>query len=178
MSIGMILVYVWIWRRRHSDDFHLRVAFFLIPILLLLLLFRFIGENFFVWALPFGAILAFRDRKAFRLFWALSNLALLSSVMDSLLPYYLLPLAPWFQDLLVSMLAQVAPYRVGTPNGGVVEGLSVGKAFLSALGVVSFVLVLSFIRRLTLAPNRAEEKGHDPRVARFIHDSLMGEEEK
>jgi len=132
--------YFWMWRRRARTDLESATAHFGLSILALLLGFRFVGENYFVWLLPFGSILALKSRRATLLFWSVSLLALASALTDSLLPYYMLPMASWIGGYLVSIIQAAAPYRVA-PEGMVTGALSLGKVFLSALGVCAAVFL-------------------------------------
>ena len=106
--------------------------------------FRFIGENFVVWLLPFTAILSSEDARTRQLYWIISGIALLSSVTNTLLPYYFLPVAPSFQGALVGFLSAAAPYRAA-PGGLIPSGLTFGKAYLSALGVLMFTGLLMLL---------------------------------
>lgn len=147
-------VYFWSWQHRHSDDFVVNLISMALPILVLLLLYRWVGENFFIWILPFLSIIFVNDNRGKLLYWMISLTALLSSVTDSLLPYYLLPLAPWIGNLLTGGLSAVAPYRTGAGQGNH-SGLNVGKTILSTLGVIAaFLLILTFIRLLSVAKER------------------------
>ncbi len=143
-GILTLLVYLLMWRHSHSSDFTLSMSAFATPIAVLLLAYRFVGENYFIWLLPFAAILALKSSRGRALFWFLSLTALLSSVVDSLLPYYMLPMAPWIGGYLVEALSFVSPYRVA-PIGEVALGLTAGKLVLAALGVVSAVVVFLMI---------------------------------
>jgi hypothetical protein len=132
--------YFWMWRRRANNDLESAAAYFGLPILMLLLAFRFVGENYFIWLLPFGTILALKRTRVTLLFWSLSLLALVSALTDSLLPYYMLPMASWIGGYLVSIIEAVAPYRVA-PQGVVTGAISLGKVFLSVLGVSATAIV-------------------------------------
>ncbi len=94
-----------------------------------------------MWIIPFSSILSAKSLRIDRTHWSISILAFISSITDSLLPYYMLPVSPWIGGLLVSMLGLAAPARVA-PSGVPVEGITFGKIFLSALGVISFVILL------------------------------------
>jgi hypothetical protein len=137
--------YVWMIRSNTEVGLESASVYFGLPVLVLLLAFRFVGENYFVWLLPFASVLALRSRRIRSLYWAVSLVALVSSMTDSLLPYYLLPAAPWIGGYLVEVLQAVAPYRVA-PQGSVTGGLSLGKLLLSALGV-SAAAVLTMTAR-------------------------------
>ena len=159
ICVGLILSYVWIWRHKESPNFAFMTAVsFFLPISSLLLFYRFVGENFLIWILPFVAIFSVKDVWEKRIYWILSLIGLIASVTDSLLPFYLLPISPWMGGFLVKVMTLIAPYRIA-PNGNVLQGLSVAKIFLSLLGVLSFffltILTLRVIKRKdceTVAP--------------------------
>jgi hypothetical protein len=132
----MLTAYFYMWKTKSTHSLFVTVKFFALATAVPLLAYRFVGENFFIWLLPFGSILALEGLTVRRLHLCLSLVALLSSVTNSLLPYYMLPLAPWIGNFLVSILTTAAPYRVA-PSGEVIQGLSLGKLFLSSLGIVS-----------------------------------------
>lgn len=130
----LVVSYAWMWKRGSKVELKSAATYFGLPVLILLLAFKFVGENYFVWVLPFASVLALGGKRVSLLFWLLSGVALVSSLTDALLPYYLLPMAPWIGGYLVSVLQAVAPYRVA-PQGSVIEALSLGKVILSALGI-------------------------------------------
>ena len=144
------IAYVWMVRTGKKGMLSY-ATFFGIPVLFLLIFFRFVGENYFVWVLPFASILALRSRTGRYLFWSVSVLALIANFADSLLPYYMLPMAPWIGGFLVNALSFAAPYRVA-PSGSVVATLSAGKVFLGSLGVLSAVLLLLLARNWVAGP--------------------------
>jgi Gpi18-like mannosyltransferase len=137
----LMITYVWTCKGRSASDLVSGSVYFGLPILVLLATYRFIGENYFVWILPFASILASRASRTRTLYWVLSIVALVSSITNSLLPYYMLPMATWIGGYLASFLFVVAPYRVG-PQGSVTQALSVGKVFLSALGICTTALLI------------------------------------
>jgi hypothetical protein len=104
-------------------------AYFGISIIPLLLLFRFVAENYFVWLVPFLSIFALGNKRVKYLLWALTSVAFLSSITNSLLPYYMLPMAPWIGGFLAGLLSVATPYRVSSA-GAVASTFSVGKIFL------------------------------------------------
>jgi hypothetical protein len=133
--------YLWMWRRKVNVDQESGAIYFGLPILVLLLAFRFVGENYFVWLLPFGSILA-TTRTRISLLLILSLLALASALTGSFLPYYLLPVASWNGGLLVSIIEAAAPYMVA-PGGTVTAAASLGKVLLSVLGSATAILTLT-----------------------------------
>lgn len=136
----LAIAYVWMWRRSPVFDLFSASIYFGLPILVLLAAFRFVGENYFIWVLPFAAIIASRGGHYKVLFWAMSILALVSSMTDSLLPYYVLPMAPLIGHYLVGILGSVAPYRVAA-GGSVTQALSLGKLYLSAIGLLATAIL-------------------------------------
>ena len=138
------ITYFWMVKNGRRGIFPY-VSYFGIPVIFLLLFFRFIGENYFVWVLPFASILALQGRSGRYLFWSVSVLALIVSFTNSLLPYYMLPMAPWIGSFLVDALSFATPYRVA-PSGSIIATISAGKVLLGALGILSAVLLVLLAR--------------------------------
>jgi hypothetical protein len=132
-------LYYWM-ARKSANGVYVYAAYFGLSIIPLLLLFRFVAENYFVWLVPFAAIFSLQQRRGRILLWGLSLVALLSSVTESLLPYYMLPIAPWVGGYLVEALSLFSPYRV-TVAGVVSNASPVGKLYLSGLGIISAALL-------------------------------------
>jgi hypothetical protein len=150
LAAALLAIYAWIWiKRSQSNDFLFVIGAFVFPIISILLFYRSVGENFFIWILPFLSIIAVRDFLSRRLYWILSAVALISSVTDSLLPYYMLPMSPWIGGWLVGVLHLAAPYRVA-PTGSVVQGITIGKAILSLLGIAASLILFFLGYRLSL----------------------------
>ncbi|MCL4517915.1 MAG: hypothetical protein M1587_01815 [Thaumarchaeota archaeon] len=148
VSLG--LSYVWIWKHRRMQDVTtLSIVAFFLPVGCLLLFYQFTGMNFFVWILPFAAILSTKDIWWTRLYWILSLLVLVSSVTDGLLPYYMLPIYPWMGGFLVHAMNMLTPYRVA-PTGSVAQGFSIGKIYLASSGILAFILVALMMVRLVI----------------------------
>lgn len=142
VAISLVVSYYFLLRKKTlQDDLTAVSCFFLIPVISLLLFYKFVGENYIVWLIPFSAILSVRSHRMEWKHWSISLLAFLSSITDSLLPYYMLPLSPWIGGLLIAMLGLAAPARVA-PTGTAVQGITIGKLFLSALGLISFLILL------------------------------------
>ncbi|MDA4129586.1 MAG: hypothetical protein OK457_02335 [Thaumarchaeota archaeon] len=149
--LGMTLTYLVIFRSRSPlHDSVTTVCFFLIPIIVLLMFYKFVGENYFVWMIPFSSIIAVNIKRINRAHWSISLVAFISSITDSLLPYYMLPVSPWIGGFLIAVLGLVASDRVA-PNGTGIQGITFGKIFLSTLGIISFgILVLMLITTVSL----------------------------
>ncbi|MDG6925605.1 MAG: hypothetical protein JRN09_03535 [Nitrososphaerota archaeon] len=147
-------IYYWMVRKNSVDLFSL-AAYFGLALIPLLLFFRFVGENYVVWIIPFVSILAIQTKRAKILLWSLSLVAFISSITDALLPYYMLPLAPWIGKYLVGLLSLTIPYRVA-PGGAVTQTVSFGKLFLSGLGVLSAILLVLITITWIMAENRSD----------------------
>lgn len=142
-----LLVSYWLlWRAPRNSGFLGLTLSFALPIASLLFAYRFVAENFFIWILPMAALLCVGDSRGQKIYWSLSIVALLSSVTDSLLPYYMLPMAPWIGGFLVGLLALANPYRTGT-TGPAVTGLTIGKAYLAAIGLLAGALLVLMVRQ-------------------------------
>ncbi|MDG6923860.1 MAG: hypothetical protein JRN67_11290, partial [Nitrososphaerota archaeon] len=157
---SLAVAYLWMSRARLAD-LSVYATYIAIPIVLLLFFYRFVAENYFVWVIPFAAILALPGRRR-ALFWAVSGLAFVSSVTDSLLPYYMLPVAPWVGNLLVNMVSFAGPYRVAQ-SGVIASTFSFGKLYLAGLGITSAVLLTLIL--LSWTSNPESKKGPDEEVS-------------
>ena len=160
VAVVLVVSYYWMAKRR-SPGIYQTAILFALPILLLLLFFRFAGENYFVWLLPFASVLAVLDPRQKILYWGVSLVALLSSMINSFLPYYMLPMAPWLGNYLASALTAVAPYRVA-PGGVVAQGLTLGKGMLAALGIATAGLLVAYATRWLSSTRR--ELGRESEV--------------
>lgn len=88
----------------------------LLFVLALFLSLRSVLEQWFVWALPFLIILCVGGKVKGRLFWGASILALLYACLNCPLPLFFLPLSPWTENSLVSMvnfILSFEPLRLG-----------------------------------------------------------------
>lgn len=172
VAVLLTAAYVWMWRRSPATALSSASVYFGLPILVLLAAFRFVGENYFVWILPFAAIIASRGIRYRWLFWAMSIVALVSSMTDSLLPYYMLPMATWIGGYLASLLVSVAPYRVA-PGGSVTHTLSLGKVFLAAIGFsATAILVLTareWLRGLRANLSGVSDQGSLETLVSFVN---------
>jgi Gpi18-like mannosyltransferase len=139
MSIS--LVYYAQLSSRRSIDLVEAARDIILPILMLLIFYRTVNPNFIIWIIPFAAILAAKSRPLYRLLWILSFIGIVASVSVSLLPYYLLPVAPWIGSYLAMALSLASPYRVA-PTGALIVGYTVGKLYLAGLSLSTFVVLL------------------------------------
>jgi len=115
VAVALVLVY---WRtvkitfQRPAYD----LAFvMLLPVLALFLSYRIICEQFFVWAIPFLVILCVGGRVKEAFYWAASIVALLYAVLNCPLPFFFLPLAPRYTNILLDMVHAiwaVEPLRI------------------------------------------------------------------
>lgn len=144
-------VYLLVYRSWRSDPTK-TILTFAVPVSASLLMYSFVGENFLVWLLPFLSLLAVDSKRTRYLLALVTVVGLISSMTNSLLPYYMLPVAPWFGSEIAAMLSFAAPYRVA-PSGSVAAGFSIGKIALASLGVFTSILLLllliTWLRSLT-----------------------------
>jgi len=87
----------------------------LLPLIALFLSYRIICEQWFVWLLPFLVILYVGGRVKRSLFWGASAVALLYSVLNCPLPFFFLPLSPWYSNSLLTLVSAfwtVEPVRI------------------------------------------------------------------
>jgi hypothetical protein len=144
LAVLLTMVYFWYWKRSPVGGLVRETYSFIVPLLALLLLYRFVAENYIIWLLPFLSLTYLKDRLTRGGYWSLSFVALLSSVSNSLLPYYMLPVAPWIGGTLVWMLGIIGPFRAA-PGGVLSPNWGVGKIVLSSLGVLSAVILSALL---------------------------------
>lgn len=151
--VALIISYYVIWRQVYSmDSLVPPLLAFSFPTLVVLLLFRFVGENFLIWILPFLALYSIKDNWIRTVSIALSALGLVSSVTNSLLPYYMLPVSPWLATWMEWILRVVNPYRVSS-SGSIAEGLTTGKLILMSYGILAFLMIGLLIFRIVSRRN-------------------------
>lgn len=108
-----------------------------LPLLALFLSYRIISEQWFIWALPFLVILCVAGCVKGAFYWGASILALIYVVLNCPLPFFFLPLAPWYSNTLLSMVHVV--WSIGL----------IRFVFLAILGCIfSIVLILMIIKLL------------------------------
>ncbi len=156
---SLLGVYTWIAVKSPNGKFHASSIAFALPITALLSVYWFVGENFIIWILPFAAILTLRGKIAKAGYWLISLLALLTSVTNSLVPYYLLPVAPWIGSFLVSIIVAISPYKVA-PQGTVSTGVGLGKVFLSAGGILSTLILILLAISWVRGQHRSSDELH------------------
>ena len=149
LIICALLACYYSWYRSKLRGVYWYATMLGVPVVILLTLYGYVGMNYFVWLIPFGSILATRSHRGKIFFWAMSLIAFFSSLVDSLPPYYMLPLAPWMSSFLVETLEFFNPYRV-EPSESIVPGMALGKLVLGVFGVASAIvlalLVLDWLR--------------------------------
>lgn len=148
LAVTLAVAYLLIWKRPTTTGLG-DAAGFALPLLCVLLLYRVVHENFFLWVLPLLAVLSAENPKLRKITWMLGALVFVSSITDTLLPYYMLPMYPWIGSQLTAVFTWLAPFRVapqpvlqGFCCGGVLPGVSVGKLALAAMGLASAVLLI------------------------------------
>ncbi len=139
----LILSSYWLLSLRlKKADFQNILLAYTLPLIPLLLGFEYVAENYFVWAIPTASILILSTRVGRIAFWMESFINFVSSVTNSLLPYYMLPLAYWIGPWLVATLGMLHPLQLGAA-GTIPAGVSIGKLYLAGLAIISaFMLSL------------------------------------
>jgi len=102
--ISLLLTYRAITKFSFEKRFYSLVTAFLLCILAFFLSYRAICEQWLVWALPFLVILYAKGSVKGWLYWGASLIALLYSILNSPLPFFFLPLVPWLQDSLLTLV--------------------------------------------------------------------------
>jgi len=125
-------------------------------VLAVFLSFRFIPEQFFVWALP-PMILAIAEERIEKwIYWAASALALLYAVTNLRLPFYFLPLYPWFPTLFQDWMHWFYRTIPQSPTSMAalpyVPHLSIGTVLAATLGTAFSLLMV--ITLLEILPQR------------------------
>ena len=115
LVVALVLVY---WRTGkitfQKSTYDLTLVM-LLPVFALFLSYRIICEQFFVWAIPFLVILCIGGRVKLAFYWAASMAALLYAVLNCPLPFFFLPLAPWYTNTLLGMahvVYAIEPVRI------------------------------------------------------------------
>jgi hypothetical protein len=149
--IALAISYFWMWKKRSfGNELWYSAIVFMLPMISLLLFYSLVGENFFIWILPFVSILSLKGNWIKRLYWILSLIVLITSMTNSLLPYYMLPVSPWIGGWLVNILHGVSPYRIA-PTGEVAQGVSIGKSVLVTLGISASAMLIMLYYKSTSA---------------------------
>ncbi|MBS7622713.1 DUF2029 domain-containing protein [Candidatus Bathyarchaeota archaeon] len=147
--------------RRRADSGPLSLAAFqLCSILSIFAGFRFVCEQFLVWALPYMVILAVAGKVKTREYWSLSSIALAYSLIHGLNGiFFLLPAWPWLGGLLLSVTRLVrGPVAADSGYGYELVSqphLSPVTLTLTVLGSAFTLIVAAIWKRLAL--NRAPD---------------------
>jgi len=89
----------------------------LLPVSALFLFYRFICEQWFIWAIPFLVILLVGGRIKKVYFWGVSIVALLYSLLNCPFPFFFLPLVPWCDSALlaaINIIWRIESFRIIT----------------------------------------------------------------
>jgi len=125
-------------------------------VLAVFLSFRFIPEQFFVWALPLMILAIAEERIEKAIYWAASAVALVYAVTNLKLPFYFLPLYPWIGTLLRDWMHWFYGAIPLTPTSMAalpyVPHLYLGSALAATLGAVFSLLMV--ITLLEILPER------------------------
>ena len=104
VAVALALVYWKTSRMTFQDSAYDLALVLLLPVLALFLSYRIIEEQYFIWAIPFIVILCIRGHVKPIYYWGASIAALLYAVLNCPLPFFFLPLAPWYTGTLLSMV--------------------------------------------------------------------------
>ena len=143
-------VYYFLARQKFAEPLLELCASSVMVISAVLLTFRFVGENFVVWIMPFLSILVVCGRVRNKLFWSLSGIALFFSITNSLLPFYMLPDVPWIGGTLSQVMTVLQPYR-SQAAGGTGLTSAAGSLYLVFLGIVFSFLMLALLYQVRAA---------------------------
>lgn len=140
---GVFLVIVY-WRisklKFHDAAFDLGGAM-LLSLLAWFLSFWLFVEQWFVWVLPFMIVLCVGGRIRSALYWSPSFVALSFAFLNCLLPFFFLPLAPWYTNTLLGMVYAI--WAIG----------SIRIILLSILGCVFSILLVFILLQLSKMKN-------------------------
>jgi hypothetical protein len=103
-AMALLLLFVY-WKT--SRGLFLSSPYGLISTLLLALTaiflsYRFVFEQWFIWAIPFFVILCINGTIKLRFYWGITGIALIYSILNCPLPVFFLPTYPYTRDILVS----------------------------------------------------------------------------
>ncbi len=142
---SLLLTYRVIAKFSFKNRNYALVTTFLLCILAFFLSYRAICEQWLVWALPFLVILYVGGYVKGWLYWGASFVALLYSVLNSPLPFFFLPLVPWFQSSLLALA-----YVFGTFD-------QLRIILLAVLGSLFSLLMLLCVLKLLKNPEPEQE---------------------
>jgi hypothetical protein len=158
-TLGLALLALVFWRigkLSFKSPFSDLASAQLACVVAILLSYRIIPEQFFVWALPFIILTAVEGRVEEILLRFPSAIALLYSVTNSVLPLYLLALTPWIGDGLAAVMRLIQPLRIRINGIGVAPTftprLSFGSVLLAALGVFFSALMIVLLMESLIKP--------------------------
>ena len=147
--LGILLLTVVFWKTnktKFDQQIQALASTQLACVLAIFLSQRIIPEQFFVWALPYIIILSLTGKVEEILYRVPSFIALIYSITNTLLPFYMLPLTPWIGDQLAQTIRIIQPLRIRA--AGPVGTLAIpepricfGSVFLALLGVTFSVLM-------------------------------------
>jgi len=143
----LILVFWEISKTKFEHEIQALASTQLACILAIFLSYRIIPEQFFVWALPYIIILSSTGKVEEILYRAPSLIALIYSITNALLPFYMLPLTPWIGDQLAQTIRIIQPLRIRAagPEGTLAIStprICIGSVFLTVLGVTFSILMV------------------------------------
>jgi hypothetical protein len=164
----LIGTYIQAFRRRADSGPLSLAAFQLCSILSIFAGFRFVCEQFLVWALPYMVILVVGGKVRSKEYWSLSLIALVYSLLHGLNAiFFFLPTWPWLSGLLLSA-ARIIRRPVAAGSGYSYElvsqhHLSPVTLTLAVLGTAFTLIVTVIWKRLAFsrAPDNFESEPSD-----------------
>jgi hypothetical protein len=145
--VALLLVYWRIGKMTFQKPTYDLAFVLLLPVFAFFLSYRIICEQFFVWALPFLVILCVGGRVKGALYWAASIVALLYAVLNCPLPFFFLPLAPWYTNTLLGMVYAVSAIE------------TVRIVLLAVLGCVFSILLVFILAQLAKTQGSKNSQG-------------------
>jgi hypothetical protein len=145
--VALLLVYWRISKMTFQKPTYDLAFVLLLPVFAFFLSYRIICEQFFVWALPFLVILCVGGRVKGALYWAASIVALLYAVLNCPLPFFFLPLAPWYTNTLLGMVYAVSAIE------------TVRIVLLAVLGCVFSILLVFILAQLAKTQGSKNSQG-------------------
>jgi Gpi18-like mannosyltransferase len=150
----LALTYLKASKSNFKDGVQSLAEFQLCCVLSIFIGFRFVAEQFFVWALPYLAFLSRGGRVKLLELKGLVIIGLSYAVVNLLLPFFFLPTSPWIGGGLLWAVRLLRRTPEGSPSG-LTQGLetvyqphfSATTLILSGLGIVfTLIAVMIFVR--------------------------------
>jgi Gpi18-like mannosyltransferase len=167
-TIFVMLTFITIGKSKFNKSYFDLAAAKLACVITIYLSYSFIGEQYFVWALPFFVIVCIESRVKNWLYTASSIIALAYAQKN--FPMYLLPTYPLIGDTLVQLVRLVKPFsQTLQVQGWVIRMPSfTGALILTFLGLSFSIIMLLLYFKLIL--------GLDWKFTEFLKENLIASE--